>query len=102
MPGIALDAGPNAIRATAERADVARIYPLPTDTVSNAGAAQLTHVLRTWRALGDLGRGVKVGIDTGIDFTTRTSVEWAPRRRTTRRMLTRPTPALGRKWEPAR
>ena len=70
VPGIALNAGPKAIRAMAERADVARIYPLPTDTVSNAGAAQLTHVLRTWRALGDLGHGVKVGIiDTGIDFT---------------------------------
>lgn len=70
LPGMAIEATGPALRAVAARSDVKKVTPLVPKTVSNAGAAQLTRVLDTWRDLGNTGRGVRIGvIDTGIDYT---------------------------------
>ncbi len=70
VPGMAIEATPAALRAVAARTDVKKVTPLVPKTVTNAGAAQLTRVLNTWRDLGNTGKGVRIGvIDTGIDYT---------------------------------
>jgi subtilisin family serine protease len=70
VPGIGIRATKQALDALAASPDVVKISTLVPKTVSNAGAAQLTKVLDTWRSLGLSGDGVKIGvIDTGIDYT---------------------------------
>jgi subtilisin family serine protease len=70
VPGIALNADSKALLSIVKRSDVVKVSPLPTYTVSNASAAQLTNVLKTWRYTANTGKGVKIGvIDTGLDFT---------------------------------
>ena len=70
VPGVALRADSDALKAVAERSDVVKVTPLVAKTASNASAAQLTRVLQTWQATGNTGKGVKVGvIDTGLDYT---------------------------------
>lgn len=70
VPAVVLTADAAAIRDIATRSDVVSIRPVVPKKLSNAGAAQLTKVLDTWRSTGNLGKGVRVGvIDTGIDFT---------------------------------
>ena len=70
VPGVALQASTEAITNLATRSDVVKISVIRPKTVDNAGAAQLTKVLDTWRSTGRTGAGVKIGvIDTGIDYT---------------------------------
>ena len=70
VPGIGLRATTDALQSLAARSDVVKISSLIPKKFDNAGAAQLTKVIDTWRSLGVTGEGVKVGIiDTGIDYT---------------------------------
>jgi subtilisin family serine protease len=70
VPGVAISASLDALKAISGRNDVVKITPLVPKKFDNAGAAQFTKVLNTWQSLGLLGTGVKVGvIDTGIDYT---------------------------------
>jgi subtilisin family serine protease len=70
VPGVALHASTEAIANLATRSDVVKISVIRPKTVDNAGAAQLTKVLDTWRSTGKTGAGVEIGvIDTGIDYT---------------------------------
>ena len=70
VPGVALHASTQAIADLATRPDVVKISVIRPKTVDNAGAAQLSKVLDTWRNTGKTGAGVRIGvIDTGIDYT---------------------------------
>lgn len=70
VPGIGMRVDRAGLRALAARSDVVKISPLAKRTATNASAAQLTKVVKTWRSYGLTGEGVSIGvIDTGLDYT---------------------------------
>lgn len=78
VPGVAISADADAIRALVDEADVVKITPivprstgLPQDVdPANAHSAELVKTLDTWTQTGQTGEGATVAvIDTGIDYT---------------------------------
>lgn len=68
--GVALTGDADALRALAERTDVAKISAIVPKKPSNRGSVIDTGALESWTALDKTGDGVKIAVlDTGIDYT---------------------------------
>ncbi|MDM7830409.1 S8 family serine peptidase [Cellulomonas edaphi] len=58
------------IRALAADPDVVAVYRVARKKVENANSDAFTKALDTWKATGNTGYGVRIGIiDTGLDYT---------------------------------
>ena len=70
LRGVALTGDADALRALAERTDVAKISAIVPKKPSNRGSVIDTGALESWTALDKTGDGVKIAVlDTGIDYT---------------------------------
>ncbi|AXH95246.1 S8 family peptidase [Ornithinimicrobium avium] len=70
VPGIAISADSDALRAVAQMDQVVKVSALIPKRPVNSNGAELTNVLKTWQDTGTYGDGVTIGIiDTGTDYT---------------------------------
>lgn len=70
LPGVAIVGDADAIKALADRGDVAKITRIVPKTIDNKGADIDTRALNTWVERQQTGKGITIAVlDTGIDYT---------------------------------
>ena len=70
LPGVAIVGDAEAIKALADRGDVAKITRIVPKTIDNKGADIDTRALNTWVERQQTGKGITIAVlDTGIDYT---------------------------------
>ena len=70
LPGVGIVGDADAIKALAERDDVAKITRIVPKTIDNKGADIDTRALNTWVERQQTGNGITIAVlDTGIDYT---------------------------------
>lgn len=70
LPGVGIVGDAEAIKALAERDDVAKITRIVPKTIDNKGADIDTRALNTWVERQQTGDGITIAVlDTGIDYT---------------------------------
>ncbi|MBD8044858.1 S8 family serine peptidase [Arthrobacter sp. Sa2BUA2] len=70
LPGVAIVGDAEAIKALADRGDVAKITRIVPKTIDNKGADIDTRALNTWVERQQTGQGITIAVlDTGIDYT---------------------------------
>ncbi|MCC3283263.1 S8 family peptidase [Arthrobacter caoxuetaonis] len=70
LPGVGIVGDAEAIKALAERDDVAKITRIVPKTIDNKGADIDTRAVNTWVERQETGEGITIAVlDTGIDYT---------------------------------